>query len=392
MPSPAIRDYLTHLRKAVADGTLVKLSLSKATAAAGDITSIDLRPILVKRELKLSFTTHHRTRDVVKNHAPDEAFTLIENWLGAHFCTSYLATITADWQWQITADGDRLQRHAPSVIAAPNLSHDRAKSRPIASHNKPYLQALGITNSKGEVIPAAQDKYRQINRYIELLDKHLRALPEGRTLNIVDMGAGKGYLTFALYDHVTHTLAREVTLTGVELRADLVKKCNAIAVESGFSGLTFVESAIHTYNCTGADVVIALHACDTATDDAIAAAIKAQAALIVVAPCCHKQIRRAMGAIAADHPLAPMLRHGIYTERMAETLTDTLRAELMEAHGYRTKLFEFISDSHTPKNVMIIGEKSSGTNQAAARENIARLKAEFGIKTHALEERVGIFS
>jgi len=178
---------------------------------------------------------------------------------------------------------------------------------------------------------------------------------------------------------------------GVELRGELVKQGNKLAAEAGFTGLQFVEGTIDSYDCTGADSVIALHACDTATDDAIAKAIHAGASLIVMAPCCHKQIRRAMGKLVPEHPLASMLTHGTYVERMAEMVTDSLRAELMSAHGYRTKLFEFISDAHPPKNVMIIGEKLKqvkSADQAAACARIGALKVEFGIKTHALEERL----
>lgn len=385
----SLGNYLQRLREAAVSGEFVKLTLSKPTTTSGDIKSIDVRPILVKRALKLSFTTHHTTRDVVKNYTLEEAVALIEQQLIEHFRASYLSTITGDVQFKITADGVLLSSHAARVTEAPDLSHDRAKVRAIASHDKAYLYALGIADSNGKVLSNAQDKFRQINRYIELLSPHLRELPEGRPLRIVDMGAGKGYLTFALYDYVANMLKRPAELVGVEMRAELVKQCNAIAAEAGFAGLKFVEGAINSYDCNGADVVIALHACDTATDDAIAKAIHAHAALIVMAPCCHKQIRRAMGKLAADHPLFPMLSHGTYVERMAEMLTDTLRAEFMAAHGYRTKLFEFISDAHTPKNVMIIGErleKPHAAQQAAARKRIERLKAEFGIAFHALEE------
>ncbi len=386
----SITEYLSHLRHAVMEAVFIKLSLSKPTHTAGDVKSIDVRPILVKRQLKLSFTTHHRTRDVVKNYSLEEALALIEQQLMEHFHASYLWTVQGDWQLSHTASGYTLSRHAAQVTNAPALSHDRAKQRPLAS-DKAYLQALEITNAKGKVFAAAQDKFRQINKYIELLDGHLRALPAGRPLRIIDMGAGKGYLTFALYDHLTHTLKREVELIGVEFRADLVAKCNDIAQNARFTGLRFVEGAIADFDCAGADAVIALHACDTATDDAIAKAIQANAALIVMAPCCHKQIRRAMGKLAPEHPLAPMLAHGTYVERMAEMLTDTLRAEIMASQGYRTKLFEFISDAHTPKNVMIIGERMAAPRageQQAALARITRLKAEFGIEAHALEARL----
>lgn len=382
----AISQLLDHLADAVATGTLVKLTLAKPTATAGDLKSIDIRPIMIKRELKLSFTHHHRTNDVVKNFPPQEALALVEMQLREHFGQGKLFTTMADWQLV----GESLKRLPPSQTEAPELAHDRAKQRLIASEGKPYLHALGITDAKGEVYKNAQDKFRQINKYIEILDGLVKVLPQ-KKLRIVDMGAGKGYLTFALYDYLTHMLKREVEITGVEFRADLVAKCNDIAQAAGFKGLRFVEGSIAEYDCTGADVVIALHACDTATDDAIAKAVKADAALIVVAPCCHKAIRRMIGTNAPD--LEFLMRFGTYAERIAEMVTDGMRAQLLEWAGYQTNLFEFISDAHTPKNVMIVASKLASPRKESERVRLRAamdgVKAQFGIDAHPLEKMLG---
>jgi SAM-dependent methyltransferase len=386
---PLITELTDAMLDAVARGQLVKLSLTKPTSTAGDIKSIDIRPIMVKRALMLSFTTHHRTRDVVKNYPPHEAAQLIASHLTEHFAAAELNATIGDMKLLRREGKLQLSHHEASVSSPPTLTHDRTKHRLISSEDKPYLHALGITDAKGVVMKAAQDKFRQISKYIEILDGLLEQLPPRDSLRIVDMGAGKGYLTFALYDYITHTLKRHCEMVGVEFRADLVAKCNGIAQAAGFTGLRFVEGSIAAYNCTGADVVIALHACDTATDDAIAKAVKASASLIVVAPCCHKQIRRSMGQVDAKHPLHFMLKHGTYSERMGEMLTDALRAQLMELHQYRTKLFEFIGGEHTPKNVMIVGVKSvqklSDAASAALRDSIAANKMQFGIETHQLE-------
>jgi hypothetical protein len=375
------------LLDAVASGALVKLTLSKPTPTAGDLKSIDVRPIMVKRELKLSFTYHHQTRDVVKNYPPHEAAALVESQMQEHFRAAKLQTTGGDIQLSDVGGSYQLKRHAASVTAAPELSHDRAKQRLLTSENKPYLHALGITDAKGVVYKNAQDKFRQINKYIEILDGLIRELPARETLRIVDMGAGKGYLTFALYDYLTHTLKMKVELVGVEFRAELVAQCNGIAQAAGFRGLRFVEGSIAAYDCTGADVVIALHACDTATDDAIAKAVNANAALIVVAPCCHKQIRRAIQQTPAG--LSFLMKYGTYVERISEMVTDGMRAQLMELSGYRTNLFEFISDAHTPKNVMIVATKLANALKekevVALRASIAQTKADFGIEAHALE-------
>lgn len=384
------RQWLATLSTSVDDGSFVKLTLSKPTPEAGDLKSIDVRPILIKRVLKLSFTYHHRTRDVVKNYTREESIILLTSLLRESFTVAKLFTLTADQHLALSKTGWQLSDHAPTQQAAPTLDHDRAKQRLIESANKPYLHALGITDAQGQVYKAAQDKFRQINKYIEILDGLIKQLPTQETLRIVDMGAGKGYLTFALYDYLTANLGMKVEVAGVEYRADLVDKCNGIARDAKFTGLRFVQGSIAEYDCSGAHVVIALHACDTATDDAIFKAVQANAALIVVAPCCHKQVRRVMGAANNDNPLAFLMQHGTYAERIAEMVTDGMRGQLMELQGYRTNLFEFISDAHTPKNVMIVAVKSttplSAKRQSELQASLAASKATFHITHHQLEK------
>ena len=202
------------------------------------------------------------------------------------------------------------------------------------------------------------------------------------------MGAGKGYLTFALYDYLTHVLDQKTHITGVEYRLDLVNLCNEIAQSTGFNDLKFVQGSIETYNDQTFNVLIALHACDTATDDAIAKGIHAKADLIVVAPCCHKQIRREMEKAKPKTALAHVVRHGIFMERQAEMITDTLRALLLEKHGYATKVIEFISNAHTPKNVLIVASKKANFNADTQDidQKIDATKTMFGVRMHYLEQ------
>jgi hypothetical protein len=386
-----ITTFLTHLFDAWQQGTLVHARLNAPTSAAGDIKSIDLRLVSIKQAVKLSATTHHRTRDVVKNYTAAEVTPLLKTWLAEQFQRATLATTTADWLLEWKKGAWKLTSQSPRSTEAPELSHDRAKTRHITAEGAPYLHALGITDGEGRVRAPAQDKFRQINKYVEILDGVLRQVtPRGAVLNIVDMGAGKGYLTFALYDHLVRTLKQSVALTGIEARGELVAQCNEIAAACGFTGLRFTQGTIAAADCAGADVVIALHACDTATDDALAKAVAVGASRMVVAPCCHKQIRRDMHPPAATLPL--MLRHGTYAERLSEMVTDSLRVALLEAEGYRCKLFEFIADAHTPKNVMIVAEKLAQSRPASQHAElmaaIATLKETFGIDRHALEDRL----
>jgi hypothetical protein len=206
------------------------------------------------------------------------------------------------------------------------------------------------------------------------------------------MGSGKGYLTFALYDYLHNVLNLKTKITGVEFREDLVALCNGIAMKSGFDNLGFVQGSIEDYEARQMDILIALHACDTATDDAIYKGISANASLIVVAPCCHKQIRREMETNRKANEVSFLTKYGIFLERQAEMVTDGIRALILEYHGYKTKVFEFISDVHTPKNVLIVGTKAKVTQERKEeiKKAIKQAKYDFGIDTHHLEKLLKI--
>lgn len=376
--------FCTAIQTALNDGTFVKVSLGHYTGGDATLKNLIARCIVIKRVDKISLTWRHKTKDIVKNHDIAEGLRIIRDNLHSGFNAATLFTTAFDLPLET------MKKTAPTTRDLPSTDHDRAKTRAIAAEGKAYLHALGITDAKGEVLKSAQDKYRQINRYIELLTPLLRDLPTKAPV-IADMGAGKGYLTFALYDYLTTTLALQPRMTGVEFRGDLVTLCNTIAGDSGFGGLNFAEGSIAAYDAAGTDMLIALHACDTATDDAIAKGIKAGAAIIVVAPCCHKQIRREMEQ-SSQSANDFLLRHGIFLERQAEMVTDGLRALILEHYGYDTKVFEFISDAHTPKNVMITAVKNPKTamHSAPTLMAIKDAKSKFGIKRHALEDLLKI--
>jgi len=389
-PHPALNEWLNATMSALEAHTLVMVQLTKPTEAAGDLKTIDVRPIMIKRVLHLSFTYHHKTRDIVKNYLPAEALAKIAELLAQQLTAARLYAVNEDLLLKKEEKDFTLSTQPARYTQAPTLTHDKPKQHVLKAQGQSYLHALGLTDAHGAVLKSAQDKFKQINKYIEILDGLLAQMGATKPLKIIDMGSGKGYLTFALYDHVVNTCKRPATVVGVEFRADMVKLCNGIAREAGFEGLSFVQGAIADYDCGNADVVIALHACDTATDDALYKAIKAKAQLIVVAPCCHKQIRRAMGT-TAKAPLGFLLQHGTFTERMAEMVTDGLRAQLLELSGYSTKVFEFISDAHTPKNVMIVAQQSrKAPNVVALKSAIDAAKAQFGIERHYLETLLGV--
>ena len=389
-PQSKSDQFFAELETAFTGGTLVKLGLRAYAGEDPSIKSIDIKPALIKRQPQLSFTWHYKTRDVVRNHPWDEALVELQGLVGVEFGLAQLFTTAADWSLDFQGKGPRLKQSPPTQKAPPSLDHNREKVRAMPAEGRAWLRELGVTTADGKVVPGSQDKFRQINRYVEILGPLLKAIPRRKVKKIVDMGAGKGYLTFAVADYLANTLHSEAQTVGVELRPDMVELCNTTAAKASLSHLSFQQGSIDGFDSTGTSVLIALHACDTATDDAIAKGIAADAELIVVAPCCHKQIRREIETSNAPTPLDYLLKHGIFVERQAEMVTDGIRALILEYFGYSTKVFEFISDQHTPKNVLIVGQRTGRERDPAILEKIADAKATFGIRHHYLEGVTGL--
>lgn len=363
----------------------VKLTLSKPDKAT-TLDNIYIRPVLIRGEAILGFTYRYPQRDEVKNYSPAEAAAHLEQYLGNNFLKADLFTLRQDVSLLFNKKRKgRILTKPPSQQSRPALEHDRQKQRPLENRGQLYLHAMGITDATGKVVKSGQKKFKQINKYIEIIAGLIRQSSLPNNPHIVDMGSGKGYLTFALYDFLVHELQMKPQLTGIELRPKLVSFCNDLADSAQFSGLTFISQDIGDYHPERIDMLIALHACDIATDLAIAKGIAAEAELIVVAPCCHKQIR---GQIRCRTDLQAVLRHGILEERQAELITDGIRALLLEHSGYRTKVFEFIDTEHTPKNLLIVGIKAEANTEAL--DQVTAIKRDFGIDYHYLEKLLGI--
>ncbi len=374
--------FLQKLQQSLDSGTFVKLTLSKPGSKDKDLRNVYARLVEIKYEPMLSFTLRYSTKDVTKNHSFAEAITIIGLWLGNDFLNGYLYTTEGDFFIQYNKKRQpRLYSKSPSHQISLVSKHNKQKKHYIHTKGNVYLRDMDITGADGQVLPTGQKKFRQINKYIEILDAQLQQSSLPDDAHIVDMGSGKGYLTFALYDYLTNTLGMNVTVTGIELRQNLVDFCNDLATKAGFKKLNFIAQDINDYQPERIDMLIALHACDIATDLAIAKGILAKAEVIVVAPCCHKQIRKQM---QVTNDFQSILKHGILEERQAELITDGIRALLMEAQGYKTKVFEFISSEHTSKNLMITGAK--GKPNPDALEKVEAIKNQFGIAYHYLEK------
>jgi hypothetical protein len=386
--SDRIAEFVAAVRETFVGGSLLKLKLAGYHGAEADLKSVEARKVVIKAGERLSLVYRYKTRDITKNLSLAEAEALLTVGLANEYRSAKLESVAFDLSFERQKDDVRLKRRDVKGREAAPASHDRAKNRPLADTSSVWLKELGITGADGKVLSASQDKFRQINKMVEIFAPLIQQIG-AKEPTIMDMGAGKGYLDFALADYFKRE-ALKGKVVGVEMRPALVHSGNALAKKAGFESLSFAPGMILDFDTAGADAIIALHACDTATDDAIFKGITSGASLIAVAPCCHKQIRRSMEAGQADERLDFLLRHGTFLEKQAEMVTDGLRALILEVHGYRTKVFEFISDAHTPKNNLIVAQKGQAMPRDKALDRIASVKAMFGIEKHYLEGLMGL--
>jgi hypothetical protein len=390
MSNTQLNTFFDKLQTSIDTKTIVKVLLTNKKDKTSDLKKLIITAIELKQGYSLNIVYRHNTKDITKNYEVAQGIELIRKSLENDFHNAELVATMENTTYVILPNGKPKLKTTPSqsIISTP-LAHNRIKERLIETHQNIYLRELNITNTNWEVRREMSDKFKQINQYIELLAPEIKELNLPENYHVADMGSGKGYLTFALYDFLTNNLHHKVKMSGVEYREELVTICNEIAYKANFKKLNFKQGTIETTELEKIDILIALHACDTATDDAIYRGIANNAALIVCAPCCHKQIRKSFNV---TNELKEVTKFGILKERQAEIITDTIRALLLEAYGYKTKVFEFISLEHTPKNVMIVGRKTRKSNPDKDKilANIQAIKQTFGIEKHYLETLLGI--
>jgi hypothetical protein len=393
VPDPARQRLLDRL--AQAPGAWQRLVLSKpASAAAGPHKAV-VRPLQLRGQACLSFVFSHATRDETKNLPEAEGLVRVAELLGPSFRHAHLFAAQDEWQLTIGKRGTgHLAVHRPAAEAAvPSAAepaepavHDRAKHR-LLTLDRPFLAALGVTTPQHTLVPAMARKWKQINKFLEVFAHALDSagLNDAPTVRVVDFGAGKAYLSFAVHDWLTHTRGVDARVTGVELRADLVQQGRQTIASLGLQGMHIDAGDVRSHAPQAMDVMIALHACDTATDHAIHLGLRAGAQVILCSPCCHKQLRP---QLLSPHPLKSVFQHGIHAEQQAEMVTDSLRALLLEAQGYDTQVFEFVALEHTRKNKMILAVKRRAPQpaaQQAALQQVDELKRYFGVREQALD-------
>ena len=383
----ALQRFLAACEEALREGRFQRLLLAGYRGPEPDLKRVTVRAITLRGAPHLSFVYSHERRDETRNLPLPEALRQLRTLLGRDFANAHLDTPQQELQLAYSRKGRaslRIGRRETAAAAAPDAAHNRDKQR-LLSLDRPFLAALGVADAQQRLVPAMARKWKQINKFLEILDAALAASPLAaqQRIEVLDFGSGKGYLTFALHDHLRHTLGRDAQVTGVELRADMVSLCNGIAARLGLRGLTFEQGDVASSAPRPVDVMIALHACDTATDHAIHMGIRGGAAIICCAPCCHKQLRP---QLLQPHPLRPILQHGVHLGQEAEMLTDSLRALLLDACGYDTQVFEFVSLEHTAKNKMVLAVKrEQPRDRGPLLAQLQEVKDFYGIREQCLE-------
>ena len=415
--APALQKFQTLLSQAVSEQCLTQLLLVAYQGTVPDIEAlgsglqrVSVRPVALRGVAHLSFLLRFPTKDITKNLPVAEALALLADWFAqGAFRNAHLHTPTEEVQLAFSKKGKASVRvgkpsnaettravesaapGTPAAVAAPTpltSGHNRDKHR-FLDPSRPFLHELGVTDARGQVLPTMSRKWKQINKFIEVFAAALARSPLGQSprdqepIHVVDFGSGKGYLTFAIHDWLRHTMQRDAHVTGVELRDELVQLCQRVIGKLKLEGMDYEQGDVRDYHPAALNVMIALHACDVATDYALHLGIRSGAAIIMCSPCCHKQIRLQIQSPAL---LKPMLQYGLHLGQQAEMVTDSLRALFLEACGYETKVFEFISLEHTNKNKMILAVKrAEPVDTAQLLVKIEELKAFYNISEHCLE-------
>ena len=336
---------------------------------------VTVDPVNVRGAARYRWRYHYSTRTTDEHLAPDETVRRLVHLVGGEFRQAQLRATDADFQLLAGSKGTTVLRRAPT---RPELSrqHDRTKQHVLMEGTPvPFLVELGVQTAAGQVKAQRRDKFRQVNRFLELVEDVLPALPSGQ-LRVVDFGSGKSYLTFALHYLLTVLHERNVDLVGLDLKEDVVATCNALASKLGSRGLRFEVGDIAGYGGVDtADLVVSLHACDTATDAALERAVRWNAPVILAVPCCQHELL----AQIRNAPLAPLLDRGLLRARFASDVTDAARAQLLEAVGYDVQLVEFVELEHTPKNVLVRATRRPTRDRAKAYAAYRRFADALGI-------------
>ena len=343
------------------------------------ISKVKLRPIMIKEQISYQAESFIGTKAFHKNLTPTELPEYMERLMREDFkqlemdMEAEKVTVLVSKKGKVTINRKRKQQ--AQKLSTEAMSHNKTKKYVLPQDVPvPFLVDLGVQTAEGKIINAKYDKFRQINHYLEFVRDILPSLPKDRTLTILDFGCGKSYLTFALYYYLKVMNKYDIRVIGLDLKEDVIAKCNALSKKYGYDGLTFHVGDISTYEGVDeVDMVVTLHACDTATDYALEKAVRWNASVILSVPCCQHEVNKQI----ACKELEPVLKYGLIKERMSALITDALRANLLEEQGYETQILEFIDMEHTPKNILIRAVKKNGMRYQSKNKTDLRELEDF---------------
>lgn len=352
---------------------------------------IVIKPVLLKDVLQYQINYYDAKQSTTKNYTAD-ALPIELRVLESHgFKSVYIRDTTSGLQIQVHKKGKLfVKRHKEQNAPKADLSHNRTKNKIIQNNtDDAYLKALGFTDAAGQIKPTMQAKFKQINEFVKLIADLQDWKTYDRDIHLVDCGSGNAYLTFAAFHYFQNVLGKKTYMTGLDINAKLIDNSNARARELGWNNLTFETIHIgHYIPATPPTIVLALHACDTATDEALMKAVQWDAAHILSAPCCHHNLQERLKDTDTNTVFKGTFKHGILRERMGDILTDTFRALILELMGYKTDIIEFIATEHTARNLMIRARKAKGGKSLpGALANYRALK-DFWHVTPALEDKL----
>jgi len=379
----ADKDHFPTVRDAALDEqTFLRLTASgKLRGADAPWIKVVVRPVLVQGRRRLQFSYFDRKQDITKNFTRAEAEAKLDHLLALPFRQFHLQSTTGDLYLRLTKQGKAaLTRAKPSLPERPaHLAHDRIKHYPIpADAGDTFLQGLGIVGPSGRVRAAMQGKFRQINEFLRLMGRVLPAEgPAASPIEIVDCGCGNAYLTFAAYHYLNHLRQLPARVVGIDANEEIIRSCTALQHSLGWEGIEFHSAKIADFApATPPDIVLSLHACDTATDEAIAQGILWGSHAILAAPCCQHELHDKLRAPL----LQPLLRHGILKQRTADIITDAFRALILRIMGYRTDVVQFVDPEHTAKNLLIRAQRGLKPGDPRFVKEYQDLKQFWGVQ------------
>ncbi len=376
-------DYKQLVRERIlASDTFIRAVFSgEQKGASVPWVKVVVRPVELKGQVHLQFSYFDEKKDITKNYL-DEAAAKVDELLALPFRNIYVESGAGNVQVNVSKKGKALVSKSKPSETATDLSHDRQKNRLLTDENAaPFLKAVGIMTQDGRIKADMQRKYKQINEFLRLVDETASFPAEsGQPFHVIDFGCGNAYLTFAIYFYLHDILKLETHVTGVDVNADLIERHKQKVTSLGWEHLSFQTGYIADYQTeTPPEMVIALHACDTATDDAIAQGIRWNSDFIICAPCCQHELQEQMTRIPLPDQLASVFQDGIFFERMGDILTDTFRATILRIMGYRTDVTQFVPIEHTAKNLMIRAAKTSQPGNERWVEQYRKLKSFWGV-------------